>query len=79
MLFLAREEDPYCEATLMNLQKVGARCERLTQVQLRERFPQLNFDGVEWAVLETDAGALMARRAVEAVAAKARARDATYR
>lgn len=78
MLFLAREQDPYCEATLLNLQKVGARCELLTQSQLRERFPQLNFDGIDWAVLEMDAGALMARRAVEAVAAKARANGVEY-
>src|SRR5215470_4931107 len=37
MLFLAREHDPYCEATLMNLQRAGARCERLTQAQLQSR------------------------------------------
>src|SRR5689334_16645076 len=79
MLFLAREHDPYCEATLMNLQKVGARCERLTPPQLSSRFPQLNFDGIEWAVFELDAGALMARQAVEAVVAKARANGVEFR
>jgi glycine/D-amino acid oxidase-like deaminating enzyme len=78
MLFLAREQDAYCEATLTNLQKVGAPCERLTRAQLSSRFAQLNFDGVDWAVLETDAGALMARRAVQAVAAKARANGVEY-
>ncbi len=62
------ESDAYCEATLTNLQAVGARCERLTQDELRARFPQLNFDGVDWAVFENDAGVLMARRAVQAVA-----------
>ena len=78
VLFLAREGDAYCEATLTNLQKVGARCERLTQNELRARVPQLNFDGVDWAVFENDAGVLMARRAVQAVALQARANGVDY-
>ena len=78
VLFLARAGDAYCEATLTNLQAVGARCERLTQKELSARFPQLNFDGVDWAVHEIDAGVLMARRAVQAVAFKARASGVDY-
>jgi glycine/D-amino acid oxidase-like deaminating enzyme len=78
VLWLAREHDAYCEATLKNLQSVGARCERLTPNELRTRFSQLNFDGVDWAILETDAGVLMARRAVQAVALKGRAIGLDY-
>jgi glycine/D-amino acid oxidase-like deaminating enzyme len=78
VLWLARGDDPYCEATLTNLQAVGARCERLTQDELRARFPQLNFDGIDWAGFENDAGVLMARRAVQAVAQKARASGVEY-
>src|SRR5829696_5526405 len=78
VLWLARERDPYCEATLTNLQAVGASCERLTQSDLRERYPQLNFDGVDWAIFEADAGVLMARRAVQAVALKGRANGLDY-
>src|SRR5687768_12443448 len=62
----------------LNLQAVGARCERLTRSELCARFPQLNFDGVDWAILEPDAGVLMARRAVQAVAMKARAGGVDY-
>ncbi|HEU4794314.1 MAG TPA: FAD-dependent oxidoreductase [Pyrinomonadaceae bacterium] len=78
VLWLAREHDAYCEATLTNLQACGARCERLTQNELRTRFPQLNFDRVDWAILEADAGVLMARRAVQAVALKARSNGVDY-
>lgn len=78
VLWLAREPDAYCEATLTNLQKVGARAERLNRNELGARFPQLKFDGVDWGVFEVDAGVLMARRAVQAVALKARANGVDY-
>jgi glycine/D-amino acid oxidase-like deaminating enzyme len=78
VLWLAREHDAYCEATLTNLQAAGARCERLTQNELRARYPQLNFDGLDWAILESDAGVLMARRAVQAVALQARSNGVDY-
>jgi len=78
VLWLARYMDAYCEATLKNLSAVGARAERLNQNELRVRFPQLNFDGVDWAVFEQDAGVLMARRAVQAVALKARENGVDY-
>jgi glycine/D-amino acid oxidase-like deaminating enzyme len=38
----------------------------------------LNFDGIDWAILESDAGVLMARRAVQAVALKARSNGVDY-
>ena len=79
VLWLARNNDAYCEATLNVLKSVGARAERLTRDELAERFPQLNFDRVDWAILEPDAGVLMARRAVQAVAAAARANGVDYR
>ena len=78
VLWLAREPDEYCEATLRNLLAVGAIAERLNYDELRERFPQLQFDGVDWAILEAGAGVLMARRAVQAVALKARANGVDY-
>ena len=78
VLWLAREPDAYCEATLKNLLTVGARAERLNLNELRTRFPQMKFDGVDWAVFEPDAGVLMARRAVQTVALKARANGVDY-
>jgi glycine/D-amino acid oxidase-like deaminating enzyme len=78
VLWLARDTDAYCEATLKNLLAVGARAERLSFGELRGRFPLLQFDGVDWGILEPDAGVLMARRAVQAVALKARANGVDY-
>jgi glycine/D-amino acid oxidase-like deaminating enzyme len=78
VLWLARNHDPYCEATLKTLQAAGASCERLDHTQLNTRFPQLNFDSVAWGILEPVAGVLMARRAVQAVALQARSNGVEY-
>lgn len=78
VLWLAREHDPYCEATLTTLEAVGASCERLNRAELSERFPQLDFVDVAWGILESKAGVLMARRAVQALALKARSNGADY-
>src|SRR5215212_4306576 len=41
MLFVAREHDAYCEATLATLQRAGVACEKLDRDELAHRFPQL--------------------------------------
>ena len=78
VLWVAREHDAYCEATLTTLRAVNARCETLDEAELSRRFPQLTFDKAHWGILEPDAGVLMARRAVQAVAAKARSVGVDY-
>lgn len=78
VLWLAREHDPYCEATLETLPRIGAKCERLDHDELVRRFPQLNPNPAAWGVLEPDSGVLLARRGVQAVAAEARARGVAY-
>jgi glycine/D-amino acid oxidase-like deaminating enzyme len=70
MLWLARENDAYCEATLTTLQRIGANYERLDREELEQRFPQLALGPTTWGILEPDSGALYARRAVQAVAAQ---------
>lgn len=72
VLWLAREHDSYCESVLTTLQKLSASCERLDHDQLVERFPQWNFGPTTWGLLEPDSGVLMARSAVQAVAARAK-------
>lgn len=72
VLWLAREADPYCESVFTTLQKLNASCERLDYDQLVRRFPQFNFGPTKWGLLEPDSGVLMARQAVQAVAAKAK-------
>ncbi len=45
---------------------------------MQRRYPQFNFDGVGWGLLEPQHGVVMARRAVQAVVAAAVAEGVTY-
>lgn len=72
VLWLARQHDPYCEAVLKILDAIGARFEKLDHDALAMRFPQLVSGPGAWGIVEPDSGVLMARRAVQAVAAEAR-------
>jgi glycine/D-amino acid oxidase-like deaminating enzyme len=67
VLWLAHQTDPYCEATLATLQSANVRFEKLSREELNDRYPQLDFGAVAWGILEPDSGALMARRAVQAI------------
>ena len=78
ILWLARAEDPYCEATLTTLQQLGAQHERLDRDELVRRFPQLEPGPIAWGILESESGVLMARRAVQAVATEARTNGVEY-
>lgn len=70
VLWLAGSNDAYCEATLKVLQTLLVPIEKLTADDLRKRYAQFDFTEVAWGILETESGALMARRAVQAVAAR---------
>jgi glycine/D-amino acid oxidase-like deaminating enzyme len=78
VLWLARENDSYCEATLNTFQQNNVRFERLEQGELKRRYPQLELDQISWGILEPDSGILMARQAVEAVVVAAQAAGVTY-
>jgi len=78
ILWLARENDPYCEATLTTLRRLHATCERLDHDELLRRFSQLELGPIAWGILEPDSGVLLARRAVQAVVAQARADGVAY-
>lgn len=71
VLWLAREQDDYCEATVSTLERIGARFERLDRDEIIRRFPQLDPHRTAWGILEPEAGILMARRAVQATVMKA--------
>jgi len=78
VLWLAHETDAYCEATLDTLKSIGAKFERLERDELQRRYPQLELGPVAWGILESEAGALMARRAVQALCIRAREDGVTY-
>ena len=67
MLWMARERDAYTMATKATLAKLGVKFEELDRAELEKRWPQISFGPVTWALYEPDSGALLARRAVQAV------------
>ncbi|MCU1266901.1 MAG: hypothetical protein JWM21_3219 [Acidobacteria bacterium] len=67
VLWLAHGDDPYPARCLTTLERMGVAVEKLTATELSARYPQLATNDISWALLEPDSGALMARRAVQAV------------
>ncbi len=66
-LWMVEKDDKYEKASLPLLREAGLAFEELTTADAAQRYPQINFDRVEWAIHEKDAGYLTARRACEAV------------
>jgi sarcosine oxidase len=79
VLWMAQDRDPYALKTLTILKKLGVPHERLPRAALEERYPQISWGPITWAVLEPESGVLMARQAVQAVAEAAVRRGAEYR
>lgn len=78
ILWLARDNDPYCKATIATLQRCQIRCEQLDRAELIRRYPQLEPGEISWAILEPDSGVLLARQAVQAVVAEAATAGVIY-
>jgi sarcosine oxidase len=71
VLWTAAEGDPYTANTRQTLARCGAHFEVLSPAELKSRYPQMEFASGAWGIFEPESGALMARRAVEAVVADA--------
>ena len=78
VLWLAREEDTYSMSTLATFERLNVAFERLTETELEGRFPQIKSGQIAWAILELNAGVLMARQGVHAVAEAAIRDGVTY-
>ena len=61
------ENDLYEQASLDNIRQAGMPFEKMSAAEGKRRWPQMNWDGLGWAIYEKDAGFLMARRACQAV------------
>jgi monomeric sarcosine oxidase len=61
------QDDQYEKESLRSLKDAGLEFEELSSPEAAKRYPQINFDGVKWAIYEKDAGYLTARRACEVV------------
>ena len=70
VLWMAQDGNRYTSDTEKTLAKVGVRYEKLTRAELEKHYPGISFESVKWGLLEPESGALMARRAVQAVVAE---------
>lgn len=71
VLWMALADTQSAKDSLAVLEKVGVPHETLPGPELAKRYPQLRVEPGGWAIWEPESGALMARRAVSAVAADA--------
>ena len=67
VLWMAGADDHYEKAALPLLREASVRFEELTTAAAAKRFPQINFEGVRWALYEQDFGFLTARRNCQTV------------
>lgn len=67
VLWLPGADDRFERGSLPMLREAGLEFEELSSAELKKRYPQMNVEGVKWAIHEINAGYLTARRACEAV------------
>jgi glycine/D-amino acid oxidase-like deaminating enzyme len=64
LMFFGRRE-PFVDQSLEAHRRLGLRLDLLDRGELRRRYPQVSWEGVELGLFEPALGALMARRAVQ--------------
>ena len=67
ILWMAGEDDQFEKASAQVLREAGVFFEELTPEEASRRYPQMNFERVNWVLYEKEAGYLTARRACEVV------------
>jgi len=65
VLFFSQQRDDYMQGSIDVHAKLGMPLEVLNATQLQQRFPMIDFEGVEVGIFEAAFGALMARRSVQ--------------
>jgi glycine/D-amino acid oxidase-like deaminating enzyme len=61
-------DDSYERGSLPVLRDAGVKFSELSTAQMKKRWPQINFNRVDWGILEPDCGYLEARTSCQAVA-----------
>jgi glycine/D-amino acid oxidase-like deaminating enzyme len=61
-LWMVADEGEFVRASLPFLKEFAFAYEELTPAEAGKRYPQIAFDGIRWALLEKEAGFLLARR-----------------
>lgn len=79
VLFCFNEMVDYARQSIEAHRALGVPLEELDRAALAGRWPQMNLDGVAFALFEPDFGALMARRGVEETVRRFTARGGAFR
>ena len=79
VLWMAEADDAYERGSLPSLKDAGIRFEQLTLDELERRWPQINFDKVEWGIYEPQSGYLLARASAQFVVDQFVAEGGEYR
>lgn len=79
VLFTPRTDDPRAAVMQTVFEKCGVSFQRLTPADLARAFPQFRFHEQRMGLLEPESGALLARRAVQAVVAQAVREGVAYK
>lgn len=79
VLFFFPRAEPFVQESLEVHRQLGLPTRALDAAALRQRFPQIDFTGIEIGLYEPTFGALMARRAVETLVARFVAAGGQYR
>ena len=66
-LWMITGSGEYETASIPLLDEAKFKYEKLTADEAAKRYPQVNFDGVQWALFEQEAGYLLARQACDGV------------
>ncbi|MFN7165341.1 MAG: FAD-dependent oxidoreductase [Hyphomonas sp.] len=73
------QENEYATGSYETMRALNLRTERIEPEELRRRWPQIDWSGVKFALLENDFGALMARRSVGTLVEQFVRNGGTYR
>jgi glycine/D-amino acid oxidase-like deaminating enzyme len=79
VLLMMRSDDQRTKAPLPLLREAGVPFEELDAAQAQKRFPQINFEGIKWAIYERESGFLTARRSCQIVLDRFLAEGGEYR
>jgi monomeric sarcosine oxidase len=78
VLWLAHENDANARATLATLKKLGVKHISMTRADLDRAYPQFSSGTATGAIFEPESGALMARRAIQALVRELAKRGVEY-
>jgi sarcosine oxidase len=61
------DDDAWEQGSIDELRQAKISCQRLSPARMKKRWPQINFEGIEWGVFEPESGYVMARTACQRV------------